>query len=198
MSIYFLFYIILNFNSNIDKKISNIYNSYISYKKEKFMKKDMPKECFFTVKSKNKNITHNLKFLESGQTDGFYDIRCYDNSEKEMGLITFKFLPKKVWLYKVETHPEFAHQGVATALIQTMEYVCMKNNVNYMEAKYYPENEFAKPFYEKHKYNLPNQNVNGWDGYDETWTMFKYLDFDFIKEKIAPNISFEKGKEIEM
>ena len=159
------------------------------------------KECFVKVQLKNKKeTTHNLRFLEAGENNGFYDIRCYDESENEMGFVTFKLNKNegKIWLYKIETHDDFLHRGVATALINTMEYVAMKNSINCIEGKYYPENDFAKPFYEKYGYYLPNQ-TKSWDNYDDTWTMSKYLDFKKIRENIEPNISFEKqGAGLEM
>lgn len=120
------------------------------------------------------------------QTDKFYKLTHQINGEI-VGFLSFGIKDKYAWLYKIETDEAYQHQGIGTALIYTMEYLLMLEGVKRVEAKYYPDNKFAKPFYLKNDYFIPNQ-TGRWEDYDEDWTMSKNLDFSNIRSKIAPNV----------
>lgn len=115
--------------------------------------------------------------------DNTYLIKILDGSNV-MGYASFKVKRRQyqdsIWLYKIETNPNYAHMGVGTATICLLEYFALNKRVQVIEGKYFPKNEFAKPFYEKYGYSIEK------DGY-ETF-IFKYLDYKKIKENIEPKI----------
>ncbi len=117
------------------------------------------------------------------KNDDYYVIKIL-NKNGTMGYLTFKIKHESyaniIWLNKIETYKKFAHQGVGTALIQLLEYFAYKNNINYIEGKFYPDNEYAKPFYEKYGYKIEKE-------YYETFVS-KRLEFDKIKKEIEPNL----------
>jgi len=128
--------------------------------------------------------------------DAFFEIKCLSNDNKEMGFVTFEIFNDYVWIYKIETKKAFQHQGVASAVIDVMEYFAMMNYKNRIEAKFYPSNQYARAFYEKHDYFVPNKTKT-WEDYDETWRMHKDLDFQKIKSQVAPNLIFSDEKQTE-
>lgn len=144
----------------------------------------MNKQIKIKVKLTNKEeIVHTLDIQKQ---QNFYSVSCIKNKEK-IGFINFEIKNNKTWIYKIETNKNYLHQGVGTALIDMMEYISMLNKIERVEGKYYPENEYAKTFYEKYGYYIPNQK-RSWDEYDETWTMFKNLDYNKIKQNMATNL----------
>ena len=116
--------------------------------------------------------------------DRYYTIEV-GQGKQVMGYVTFKTKRETrgntIWINKIETYEQFAHRGVGTAVIQLLEYFAYKNNISYMEGKFYPDNEYAKPFYEKLGYTIEKE-------YYETF-VYKLLDFKEIKTQIAPNIT---------
>lgn len=130
------------------------------------------------------------------EEDKFYKVECLSGDE-EMGFITFKVLSDHAWIYKLETKEKFAHQGVASAVVDIAEYIiAVENSKNQVEAKYMPDNEFALPFYQKNGYYVPNQ-TKSWDDYDETWRMFKMLDKNEIRERVEKNIEICQEDDVE-
>lgn len=118
--------------------------------------------------------------LNVNKQEDFYNVVCVLSNE-EAGFINFEIKDNKTWIYKIETKENHYHKGVGTALLNAMEYISMLNNTKRVEGKYYPDNKYTKPFYEKYGYFIPNQ-TKSWDDYDETWTLYKDLDFNKIKE----------------
>ena len=86
----------------------------------------------------------------------FYRIIAFSKDKKEMSHVNFSIQSqKKVWLYHVATKPNYQHMGLATALIQVMEYfITTKYGSDYVEGKYAPSNDYAKYFYEKNHYDI--------------------------------------------
>ena len=113
-----------------------------------------------------------------------YRIEILDNSNV-MGYATFRIKRNRyqdsIWLYKIETYPKYAHTGVGTATINLLEYFALQNKAQVVEGKFYPENEFAKPFYNKFGYSIDREDY-------ETY-IYKALDYKKIKENIEPNIT---------
>ena len=128
---------------------------------------------------KNK-FEHTLNIIKEPD---YYSVTCLKNG-KEIGFINFSIKKQRTWIHKIKTDNDYLHQGVGTALLYMMEYISMQNRVRTVEGKYLPENKFAKLFYEKYDYRIPNQ-TKGWDNYDETWTLSKYLDYDKIEKDIT-------------
>ena len=116
-----------------------------------------------------------------------YNIDCVNSANERLGSISFCINEDKTWIYKIKINEEYLHQGVGTALLSIMEYISMLKRVTIVEAKYFPENKFARPFYEKNGYFVPNKTKD-WACYDDTWTMYKLLDYSKVRDKIEKNI----------
>mgnify|MGYP002515756219 CR=1 FL=1 len=106
----------------------------------------------------------------------FYTTTAISMQNEKMGYITYKFIPKErlAWLCKIETYENFQHRGVATALLLFFEQQARSKRYFKIEGKYYPTNEFAKPFYQKMGYLVEK------DGYEQF--VGKYL----TRENIIP------------
>lgn len=115
--------------------------------------------------------------------DDYYEIKAYNGINQEVARLTFKASKKDryIWLYKISTDEKYQHKGYGTALIYALEYVAKKLRFDQIEGKFYPENEFAKPFYDKHDYAIYK------DGYETFIT--KSLDYEEIKQQIEPYVT---------
>ena len=113
----------------------------------------------------------------------FYTINAYSPRGEVACYATIKpqYSPRQMWLNKIETKQGFQHKGYATAVLKVVEYLTHNLRYNWIEGKYYPENEHAKPFYDKHGYTIYK------DDYETFVT--KTLDYDEIKQDIEPNIT---------
>ena len=116
-------------------------------------------------------------------SDNYYEIKAFNGLKQEVARITFKTNNKNrhIWLNKISTDEKYQHKGYGTALIYAFEYVAKVLKFDQIEGKYYPENQYAKPFYDKHEYAIYK------DGYETFIT--KSLDYEEIKQKIEPFIS---------
>jgi len=113
----------------------------------------------------------------------YYKVCAYNSKKEEVARATFKlstYPTRHVWLYKISTDELYQHKGYSSAIMYAMEYIAIQNRFDHIEAKYFPENEYAKAFYDKHDYVIFK------DGY-ETY-LSKSLDHDFIKQQIESNI----------
>ena len=139
----------------------------------------------------NKDKQINLKFLYNSQ-DNYYKILALNNENQEMGYLTFKIktgFSRKIWLNKIETKPEFQNQKVGTALIGCMEYFASQCNIDFIEGKFYPTNDYAKPFYIKRGYEIYK------DEYE--WYVDKTLNLQKVREELKDKIVDFKVDEIE-
>ena len=134
--------------------------------------------------------------IEEGPQN-FYGIDCISDNGDTMGIINFYIDDKETFLHFLCTDPSYARLGVASALVETMEYISANNGIKNIRGKFFPLNEFALPFYQKHGYFIPNQE-NSWGTYDETWTMHKTLDYEKVMQNASSFTFEEDNKEIEM
>ena len=73
-------------------------------------------------------------------------------------LIDSDYSKRKIWLQNIETHEEYAHKGIASALICIIEYFALTHKITEIEGKYYPKNGYAKAFYEKNGFGFIKEN----------------------------------------
>lgn len=129
-------------------------------------------------------INIELKFFED---DRYYKAEAISEDGQVMGYVTFKQHsdnPRTMWLQKIETYKEFQGRGVGDALLSVMEYTTLDTRKTSIDGKFFPDNEFAKPFYEHRGYDITK------DGY-ETY-VGKYLSDKQkkrITDEIAPRIN---------
>ena len=116
------------------------------------------------------------------ELDKYYTINAYSLRGDIACSATIKprVSPRQMWLNKIETKQGHQHKGYANAVINVIEYLTYNLRYNWIEGKYYPENEYAKPFYDKHGYTIYKDDY-------ETYVT-KTLDYDEIKE-IEQNIT---------
>lgn len=105
----------------------------------------------YLSKKQQKNIEMRLSHLEKND----YELSALQNGEV-MGTANFAIVSKdrKVWLRKIETRQEFQNMGVGQALLDVLEYFTIQNGLKHIEGKFYPDNEFARPFYLKNGYDI--------------------------------------------
>ena len=66
---------------------------------------------------------------------------------------------KRVWLYSIGTSDNYKKFGLGSKLMQTMEYVALKNNVTHIDGYFYPDDEtVASIFYVKNGYKFNYEN----------------------------------------
>lgn len=132
-------------------------------------------------------------YLETNydEEDNFYTTTAMSMQDEKMGYITYKFIPNErlAWLCKIETYENFQHRGVATALLSFFEHQAHSKRFFKIEGKYYPTNDFAKPFYQKMGYSIEK------DGYEQY--VDKYLNQDStIQFEISQSPTYEKKPEM--
>lgn len=115
--------------------------------------------------------------------DDYYEIKAYNGINQEVARLTFKANKQHryIWLNKISTDEKYQHKGYGTALIYALEYMAKKLRFDQIEGKFYPENEFAKLFYDKHDYAIYK------DGYETFIT--KSLDYEEIKQQIETYVT---------
>ena len=138
---------------------------------------------------KNNQRTYNLEIEED---NGFYKIVCLSPELTEMGCVMFKLNTKSCWLYKIKTEEAFQRQGIGSQLLTIMGKIALENNINFIEGKFYPENAYARSFYEKNGYYVPNK-TRDWNEYDDSWTLCKLLNKEETKQFLANEIIEEKN-----
>jgi len=141
----------------------------------------MIRRIVYRVKLTNQQPVERI--LDVRKDNRNYNIDCVNSANERLGSISFCINEDKTWIYKIETNEDYLHQGAGTALLSIMEYISMLNRVTIIEGKYHPENKFARPFYEKYDYVIPNKTKD-WACYDDTWTLYKFLDYSKVRDKI--------------
>lgn len=126
------------------------------------------------MKIKCKDRTFNI--VENfDEAENFYSYKIFNNSE-EMGFINFKdtkiYGKRCFWLYKIEVNEKYQNQGVGQALLYAMEYTAFLKRVPKIMGKFYPTNQYAKPFYIKNEYFIYSE---------DNWELEKVLDFEKVK-----------------
>lgn len=119
------------------------------------------------------NIFNIEEYYDENQK--FYSYKI-NRGDVQMGFINFKetsiYGKKCFWLYKIEVNEKYQHQGVGQALLYAMEYTALEKRIPKIMGKFYPSNEFAKPFYIKNDYYIYSE---------DNWELEKSLDFDKVK-----------------
>lgn len=133
----------------------------------------------YLSQKQNKPININLVNVD-GMNE--YRISAIADNGDEMGFAVFsvKKQDRKVWLRKISTKPEYQNLGVAKAMIDVLEYFTVQHRLCMIEGKFYPDNEYAKPFYQKNNYDI----------YKEDYDTFvsKYIGHDSISDETKQRI----------
>ena len=134
----------------------------------------MEEKLSFKYKIKRNKMDCTLQYNEEYK---FYTLKALDGN-KEMAVATFliynDYSKRKIWLQNIETHEEYAHKGIASALLGIIEYFALTHKIIEIVGKYYPKNEYAKTFYEKNGYSITNENYQCY--------ISKQLEFNKIKK----------------
>lgn len=80
-----------------------------------------------------------------------------ESDKKEIGYVTYKLKSsgrRTAWLQKIEVHKQYQSQKFGDLLIRLMENDLAQNGCNEIEGKFWPTNDHARPFYEKHGYEI--------------------------------------------
>ena len=122
----------------------------------------------------NKEI--NIQLINTDNDKEFQARAIADNGDV-MGTAYFSVNRKerKLWLRKIETKPKYQNLGIGKALLDTLEYFTIQNRLCVIEGKFYPDNEYARPFYLK----------NGYDIYKEDYETYvgKYISHESLAEE---------------
>lgn len=133
----------------------------------------------YLSQKQNKPININLVNVD-GMNE--YRISAIADNGDEMGFAVFsvKKQDRKVWLRKISTKPEYQNLGVAKAMLDVLEYFTVQHRLCMIEGKFYPDNEYAKPFYQKNNYDI----------YKEDYDTFvsKYIGHDSISDETKQRI----------
>ena len=135
---------------------------------------------------KGKKYVYNIT-LTHYTDDDYYSLNAWSKDNKEMGFLTYKIMSDGIWVLKLETYEEYQNKGVASALMDLLEYECKKNCKDVIEGKFYPSNQFAKPFYENRGYLIEHETYGQ--------TIFKYIpknETEATKQKISEYKIIEK------
>ena len=109
--------------------------------------------------------------------DNYNEIKAYDIKKREIGhltmFVTKEIFPRSIWLMHIFVNEDARYCGVGQKMLDALEYFARKCCVEVVEGKFYPDNAYAKDFYEKNGYEI-------WkDGY-ETYVS---KNFSHLKKK---------------
>jgi len=110
-------------------------------------------------------------------------LHALDDSGKEVGYLRFLLInegSRSAWLNLIEVPDECQHRGIGGSLITIFEYICVKMRSYNIEGRYYPKNNYAKPFYDKYGYDI------FYEGYEQY--ISKRLEPDKVIEKFMKNL----------
>ena len=138
-----------------------------------------------------KDKKHHFNISLKEEEDNFFRMTALSDDNKVMGELNFNLFPRYAWIYIVETQEEFQHSGVASAMLEILEYFSVQSGACEVKGKFYPTNDYARPFYEKNGYYVPNKTLD-WATYDETWTLSKRLNFDKVINEIEPKLTISE------
>lgn len=105
------------------------------------------------------------------------ELIALNDNNKEIGLLRFRLNKddrKIACLNHISVKEEYQHMGVASALIKLFEKISVMLGVGFIKGKYYPKNNYAKPFYTSNGYRIV------YDEYDKL--IFKALERDNVNE----------------
>ena len=122
----------------------------------------------------NKEI--NIQLINTDNDKEFQARAIADNGDV-MGTAYFAIIrnERKVWLRKIETKPEYQNLGIGKALLDTLEYFTIQNRLCVIEGKFYPDNEYARPFYLKNNYDIYKEDYETYVG--------KYISHESLAEE---------------
>lgn len=84
-----------------------------------------------------------------------------NKTNEEIGFANYKKTNvSTAWLYNIKIEEKFQGNGLGNLLMYAFENECVDKSVKYVEGKYYPTNNHAKSFYNKHNYSIDK------DGYE--------------------------------
>ena len=134
---------------------------------------------YISEKQNNKPI--NIQIVNTDNLNNYRISAITDNGD-EMGFATFSIKKKdrSVWLRKIETNPQYQNLGVAKAILDVLEYFAVDNRLCLIEGKFYPDNEFAKPFYKKNNYDIHKEDY-------ETYVS-KYIGHESVSDETRQRI----------
>ena len=102
--------------------------------------------------------------LEIKKEDNFYEMIATDaKTGEKIGFVNFsiKFARSRVvWLQKIFVEQDKQNKGFGKALLFAFEKFCVDKRAEYIEGKYYPENETAVHFYKNNGYKI---EIDGYD-----------------------------------
>ena len=129
------------------------------------------------MKLKHKQQIINVQIKNDGN---FYEmIATDDKTGEKIGFVNFsikhQMYGRQAWLQKIYVEDKIQNNGYGKTLLYAFEKFCIDNRAEYIEGKYYPENDTAVHFYKHNNY------VVEVDGYDQLIT--KSLD----KQKVEDN-----------
>ncbi len=133
---------------------------------------------------------YKIELVELDDND-LYRASAISDSGDVMGTVTFNIQSKSrtLWIRKIETNPEFQNQGVGKALLDVVEYFAVKSRCSTIEGKFFPDNEYARPFYLKNNYEIYK---DGYETYINKYishgnissdTMSRIVDFEILPLK---------------
>lgn len=147
---------------------------------------------FKTIKNNTENI-FNMKMVYHEKED-YYTISCFDKNGVHASEASFMISKanrsQSIWIYKIATFDKFQHKGLGKVMLDTIEMFAKDRKINVIEGKFYPDNEYAEPFYIKNGYSIERDY--------STSEIYKYLDFNKVSCPFDNlDIEIEEAQELE-
>lgn len=110
-------------------------------------------------------------YLKFEAKEKYWQIDAYNEKDENIGYVNMLKNSRGLWLNKIFVEEQERFQGVGQALLNAFEAFIERFGYTYVEGKFYPENTYAREFYEKNGYTIDK------DGYET------YVSKDFYKKK---------------
>ena len=146
----------------------------------------------FKTNKNNKEYIFDMKMVYHENED-YYTISCFDENGVHAGQTSFAISKANrnpsIWIYKITTFEHYQHRGLGKVMIDTVEMFAKQRRINVIEGKFYPDNEYAEPFYIKNGYSI-ERDYNSSE-------IYKYLDFNKVNSPFE-NLEIEVEEEHEL
>lgn len=129
----------------------------------------------FKTNKNNQEYGFEMKITHHQDKD-YYTILCFDDAGICAGRASFKISKMgyrpSIWIYKIETFENFQNRGLGKAILDTVEMFAKLKRIYIIEGKFYPDNEYAEPFYIKNGYGIDRDY--------SSCEIYKHLVFDKV------------------
>ena len=103
-------------------------------------------------------IKGNEYYFDFVPQQDWYEIKAFNEKKEVVGFVSMLIRSERcfpsIWLMKIFVNESERYQGIGQKLIEALECFAKMRHISYIEGKFYPDNSYARTFYEKNGYEI--------------------------------------------